>query len=51
MDESGLWTLFFATGLPEAYLALKGEGREEECAAQLPEKTAFQGSERIVYQI
>ena len=29
MEEPGLWELFFATGLPEAYLALRGQ-REEE---------------------
>jgi len=51
MDESGLWTLFFATGLPEAYLAIRGEEQEKECSAELPAKTAFQQSERIIYQI
>ena len=25
MDERGLWDLFFATGLPQAYLAIRGE--------------------------
>ena len=29
MDEQGLWELFFATGLPEAYLALAGQSSEE----------------------
>ena len=43
MDEGGLWKLFFATGLPEAYLALaqfRAE-REEETLA----RSAF-GEER-----
>ena len=35
MDERGLWELFFATGLPEVYLALAGRDREE------PAETAF----------
>ena len=35
MSEQGLWELFFATGLPEVYLALAGQGREE------PAETAF----------
>ena len=26
MDSSGMWNLFFATGLPEAYLAARSEG-------------------------
>ena len=29
MDSSGMWNLFFATGLPEAYLALRTEQRDE----------------------
>lgn len=28
MDEDGLWDLFFATGLPEAYMALQEEKGE-----------------------
>ena len=28
MDQTGLWKLFFATGLPEAYLAARTGGRE-----------------------
>ena len=28
MDEGVLWRLFFLTGLPEAYLALRGEQQE-----------------------
>ena len=35
MDERGLWELFFATGLPEVYLALAEQNREE------PAETAF----------
>ena len=38
MDERGLWELFFATGLPEVYLALAG--RDQEKAAE-PALTAF----------
>lgn len=30
MDEAGLWRLFFLTGLPEAYLALRGEQQERQ---------------------
>jgi len=30
MNEWGLWRLFFLTGLPEAYLALKGQEQERE---------------------
>ena len=45
MDEQGLWRLFFATGLPEAYLALRGERRGETDLPQLPAKTAFRGAE------
>lgn len=40
MDERGLWSLFFATGLPEAYLAIV-TCRQEEPQEQ-PAKTAFQ---------
>jgi hypothetical protein len=42
MDQAGLWKLFFATGLPEAYLALRGEQDECEMFCQ-PAKTAFRG--------
>lgn len=41
MDEAGLWRLFFATGLPEAYLAAKGEARERQAAEYEPALTAF----------
>ena len=49
MDERGLWELFFATGLPEAYLAIvyhredRGRTRREELA-----RTAFQPRVRQV---
>ena len=42
MDEERLWTLFFATGLPQAYLAIRGVEEEREVQAALPEaRTAF----------
>ena len=41
MDERGLWNLFFATGLPQAYLAIAGLRREERQARELPARTAF----------
>ena len=40
MDERGLWELFFATGLPAAYLAAAGQRQEDE--SRQPAKTAFQ---------
>ncbi len=42
MDERGLWELFFATGLPEAYLAAAQCRREERVRREQPAKTAFQ---------
>ena len=30
MDQAGMWKLFFATGLPEAYLAARSEGESQE---------------------
>ncbi len=30
MEEQGLWRLFFATGLPEAYLAIRAAERARE---------------------
>jgi len=50
MDEQGLWRLFFATGLPEAYLALRGAG-ETEPLPELPYKAAFQPVEGHQCQI
>ncbi len=41
MDDAGLWNLFWSTGLPEAYLAIRGRAYEreaEECPQAL---TAF----------
>lgn len=43
MDESGVWRLFCATGLPQAYLALRGLEQERERAEQAPAMTAFGG--------
>ena len=38
----GLWKLFFATGLPQAYLAIRGAEKEREAQAVLPKaQTAF----------
>ena len=51
MDEKGLWSLFFATGLPEAYLALRGEQEEKEELAQLPARTAFRPEDPAARQI
>lgn len=42
MNERGLWELFFATGLPEAYLAAALQRRENESRWEEPVKTAFQ---------
>ena len=41
MDERGLWDLFFATGLPAAYLAAAGQRREDESRREEPVRTAF----------
>ena len=30
MDQAGMWKLFFATGLSEAYLAARSEGERQE---------------------
>lgn len=40
MEEQGLWELFFRTGLPEAWLALRGLTAEED----EPALTAFAGA-------
>jgi hypothetical protein len=37
MENPGLWRLFFLPGLPEAWLALRGEQEEQE----EPAVTAF----------
>ena len=40
--------MFFATGLPQAYLAIAGLRREERQARELPARTAFgPGREKI----
>ena len=51
MDERGLWKLFFDTGLPEAYLAIRGEQKKESSVPDLPSKTAFGGGEYTSRQI
>jgi hypothetical protein len=43
MEEAGLWRLFFATGLPEAYLAVRGTQQAKQEVFQQAAKTAFQG--------
>ena len=44
MEEYGLWKLFFLTGLPEAWLALRGL-RLEQDEPEEPALTAFAGAE------
>ena len=51
MEETGLWELFFATGLPEAYLAIRGERGEGEAPEELPAKTAFHPTQPSTRQI
>ena len=41
MDRDGLWNLFFATGLPEVYLALRGAENEKNAPWAEPAMTAF----------
>lgn len=41
MDMDGLWALFCKTGLPEAYLALAGQRREDEQAREQLAQPAF----------
>ena len=41
MDEGRLWELFFATGRPEVYLAIR-RAQEEKDWQQLPARQAFQ---------
>jgi hypothetical protein len=43
MEEAGLWRLFFATGLPEVYLAVRGTQQAKQEVFERPAKTAFQG--------
>ena len=52
MKEEKLWALFFATGLPEAYLAIQGVREEEgEGQEKLPAKTAFRAQTPPVQNI
>lgn len=51
MDETGLWRLFFATGLPEAYLAVQGARTERQREFELPARTAFQWEKTQLQQI
>lgn len=41
MDQAGLWRLFFLTGLPEAYLALRGEEQQRRTREYELARTAF----------
>ena len=41
MEERGLWRLFFATGLPEVYLAVAGQRLEENARWKELARTAF----------
>ncbi|MGI5962521.1 MAG: hypothetical protein ACOX7N_02245 [Lawsonibacter sp.] len=50
MDEEGVWKLFFATGLPQAYLAIVGLRQEAEPFSK-PAMTAFRTQERKSQQI
>ena len=43
MEEAGLWRLFFATGLPQVYLALRGVEQERQQPVREPAMTAFGG--------
>lgn len=51
MDETGLWRLFFATGLPEAYLAVRGKREEAETRMYTLTKTAFQPGKTLIQKI
>ena len=52
MDDGGLWRLFFQTGLPQAYLAIRGEqaGRAGRAAADQAQ-TAFAPEEAAPRQV
>lgn len=43
MEEAGIWRLFWATGLPQAYLVLRGLEEERERLEREPAMTAFGG--------
>ena len=52
VDEERLWALFFATGLPQVYLAIRGVEEEREVQAALPEaRTAFRAGPLPARQI
>ena len=52
MDEERLWALIFATGLPQAYLAIRGVREEQEARATLPEaRTAFRAGPLFAREI
>lgn len=36
MDQAGLWRLFFLTGLPEAWLAVREGHREQDAPEREP---------------
>ena len=41
MNEAGLWRLFFLTGRPEIWLALRGEAQSRRNSEKEPVMTAF----------
>ena len=41
MEKQGLWKLFFATGLPEVYLAIGAAQEPRRETVELSAKTAF----------
>ena len=49
MDDGGLWRLFFQTGLPQAYLAIRGEQVVRAAADQA--QTAFAPEEAAPRQV
>ena len=49
MEESGLWRLFFLTGLPEVWLAIRGQ--EEEKRREEMAMTAFSAYQREEKQV
>ena len=38
MDQTGMWKLFFATGLPEAYLAVRSQEEGGLSASPPPQR-------------
>ena len=52
VDEEGLWRLFFATGLPQAYLAIAWERKAQALPSAWEEdKTAFRPGPGIPIQL